>query len=104
MTTNDLLNTPTITADNYASIIRDAIVESGSEILEIHEPKRWLGNPHLVFTVAPEMQALPRRKCVELIKTLARMGIDVTVDWDGMPGQPIRGFIVDVIRVNGERV
>lgn len=100
-----MTDTPiTVTAENYAGIIRDIIIASGSEILEIHEPKRWLGNPHLVFTVAPEMQALPRRKCVELIKTLARMGIDVTVDWDGMPGQPIRGFIVDVIRVNGERV
>ena len=100
-----MTDTPiTVTADNYRDIIRDAIVESGSEILEIHEPKRWLGNPHLVFTVADERHELPRQKCVELIKTLARMGIDAAVEWDGMPGQPIRGFIVDVFRVNGERV
>ena len=104
MNDNNFLNAPTVGADNYASIIRDTIVESGSEILEIHEPKRWLGNPHLVFTVADERHEVPRHKCVELIKTLALLGIDTDIDWDGMPGQPIKGFIVDVIRVNGERV
>lgn len=93
-----------VTADNYADVIRDVIVESGSEVLEVLPKTTWLGCPHLRFAVAPEKHELPRVKCIELIKTLARTGIHAAVEWDGMPGQPIKGFIVDVYTVNGERV
>lgn len=93
-----------VTTTNYMDIIRDVITASGSEILEAAEPVMWLGNPHLVFQVVPENHRLPRVKCIELVKALGRLRIDTAIDADAIPGRPVRGYIVNVYRVNGEKV
>lgn len=93
-----------VTTTNYMDIIRDVITASGSEILEAAEPTMWLGNPHLVFRIVPETHRFSTVKCRELMKALARLRIDTTIDTDEIPGRPVRGYIVNVSRVNGERV